>query len=62
LVLHDNERWLHEGQAAADLQRAMSWSGSHVAQDDIIGSRQAFWRNLMKPDEAQIKRRINTSH
>lgn len=33
-VIPDNERWLHEGQAAADLQRAMAWSASHVAQDD----------------------------
>lgn len=33
-VIPDNERWLHEGQAAADLQRAMAWSASLAAQDD----------------------------
>jgi hypothetical protein len=33
-VIPDNERWLHEGQAAIDLQRAMAWSSSHSAQDD----------------------------
>lgn len=33
-VIPDNERWLHEGQAAADLQRAMAWSVSHAAQDE----------------------------
>ena len=32
-VIPDNERWLHEGQAASDLQRAMAWSVSHVPQD-----------------------------
>lgn len=33
-VIPDNERWLHEGQTASDLQRAMAWSASHAAQDD----------------------------
>ena len=33
-VIPDNERWLHEGQAASDLQRATAWSASHAAQDD----------------------------
>ena len=33
-VVPDNERWLHEGQAASDLQQAMAWSASHTAQDD----------------------------
>jgi hypothetical protein len=33
-VIPDNERWLHEGQAAADLRRAMAWSASHSAKDD----------------------------
>lgn len=32
-VIPDNERWLHESQAAADLHRAMTWSASHPAQD-----------------------------
>ncbi len=34
-VIPDNERWLHESQAAADLQRAMTWSASHPAQDIV---------------------------
>lgn len=33
-VIPDNERWLHESQAAADLQRAVAWSASHPAQDN----------------------------
>lgn len=33
-VIPDNERWLHEGQAATDLQRAMAWSASHAPQED----------------------------
>lgn len=33
-VVPDNERWLHEGQAASDLQRAIAWSASHTARDD----------------------------
>ncbi len=33
-VIPDNERWLHEATAAADLQRALAWSASHPAQDD----------------------------
>lgn len=32
-VIPDNERWLHEPKAAADLQAAMAWSASHVASD-----------------------------
>lgn len=32
-VIPDNERWLHEPQAAADLQRAMAWSVSHPPAD-----------------------------
>ena len=32
-VIPDNERWLHEPQAAADLTRAMAWSGQQPASD-----------------------------
>ncbi len=32
-VIPDNERWLHESGAAADLQRAMAWSVSHPPAD-----------------------------
>lgn len=32
-VIPDNERWLHEPRAAADLQAAMAWSAAHAASD-----------------------------
>lgn len=32
-VIPDNERWLHEPKAAADLQEAMAWSVAHPASD-----------------------------
>ncbi len=32
-VIPDNERWLHEPKAAADLQAAMAWSSTHRASD-----------------------------
>ena len=32
-VIPDNERWLHEPQAAADIQRALEWSSSNPASD-----------------------------
>jgi hypothetical protein len=32
-VIPDNERWLHEPGAAADLQAAMSWSARHPPTD-----------------------------
>lgn len=32
-VIPDNERWLHEAHAAADLSRAMTWSKQHPATD-----------------------------
>lgn len=32
-VIPDNERWLHEPQAGADLARAMLWSKQHPASD-----------------------------
>lgn len=33
-VVPDNERWLHQPKAAADLRQAMAWSSSHLASDD----------------------------
>lgn len=32
-VIPDNERWLHEPQAAADLSRALAWSKQQPATD-----------------------------
>lgn len=32
-VIPDNERWLHEPKAAADLLAAMAWSVAHAASD-----------------------------
>ncbi len=32
-VIPDNERWLHEPKAAADLQAAIAWSAAHAASD-----------------------------
>lgn len=32
-VIPDNERWLHETQAASDLARATAWSNLHPASD-----------------------------
>jgi len=32
-VIPDNERWLHEPEAAADLQAAITWSATHAASD-----------------------------
>ncbi len=32
-VIPDNERWLHETQAASDLARATAWSTQHPASD-----------------------------
>ena len=32
-VTPDNERWLHEAQAASDLARALEWSKQHPAAD-----------------------------
>ena len=32
-VVPDNERWLHQPQAATDLQAAMAWSATHAASD-----------------------------
>lgn len=32
-VIPDNERWLHEAQAASELARAVAWSSQHPASD-----------------------------
>jgi len=32
-VIPDNERWLHEPQAAADLRSALVWAGANPATD-----------------------------
>jgi hypothetical protein len=32
-VIPDNERWLHEAQAASDLARAVTWSTQNSASD-----------------------------
>ena len=32
-VVPDNERWLHDPQAAADLKAAMAWSVARAASD-----------------------------
>lgn len=32
-VIPDNERWLHEPQAASDLARAVAWSSQQPAAD-----------------------------
>ena len=32
-VIPDNERWLHEAQAASDLARAVAWSTQNPASD-----------------------------
>lgn len=33
-VIPDNERWLHEPQAAADLQSALRWAEANPASDN----------------------------
>ena len=32
-VIPDNERWVHDTQAASDLARALDWSKQHPASD-----------------------------
>ena len=32
-VVPDNERWLHQGAASADLARALDWAAAHPASD-----------------------------
>ena len=36
-VIPDNERWLHQSPASADLQAAMAWSVSHPPADADLG-------------------------
>ena len=42
-VIPDNERWLHESQAAADLRSALTWAGANPATesntDDVMKRR-----------------------
>ena len=35
-VIPDNERWLHQPAAAADLRRALDWSQSHPAAESRL--------------------------
>ena len=37
-VIPDNERWLHEPQAAADLEAALTWASTHGPSDDSVDS------------------------
>ena len=37
-VIPDNERWLHETQAASDLAQALAWSTNHPASDSQTNS------------------------
>jgi len=32
-VIPDNERWLHQPQAAADLERALAWAAANPPDD-----------------------------
>ena len=32
-VIPDNERWLHEAQAAGDLERALAWAATNPPND-----------------------------
>ena len=35
-VIPDNERWLHEPQAAADLARALDWTKANSSRDTDV--------------------------
>jgi hypothetical protein len=35
-VIPDNERWLHEPQAAADLARALDWAKANPSRDTDV--------------------------
>ena len=35
-VIPDNERWLHQPKAAADLQNALSWSQANLPADTNV--------------------------
>jgi len=57
-VIPDNERWLHEPSAAADLQAAMAWSVSHGPadaglQDTLNKIRKLTWNQLYRDQGIQ---------
>ena len=35
-VVPDNERWLHQPQAASDLKDAMAWAAAHAPDDGNV--------------------------
>lgn len=35
-VIPDNERWLHEPEAAADLTQAVKWADANIASDEAL--------------------------
>lgn len=35
-VIPDNERWLHQAEAAADLQNALSWAQANAPTDSHV--------------------------
>ncbi len=37
-VIPDNERWLHQPEATADLQNALDWAQANPATDSSLGS------------------------
>ncbi|MFZ5931774.1 MAG: hypothetical protein ACOY15_11240 [Pseudomonadota bacterium] len=37
-VIPDNERWLHQPEAAADLQNALDWALANPATDSSLGA------------------------
>lgn len=37
-VIPDNERWLHQPQAAADLQKALAWANSNPPADANVNA------------------------
>ena len=38
-VVPDNERWLHEPQAALDLRKALAWAEANPASDSDVDAR-----------------------
>ncbi|MBI4741321.1 MAG: hypothetical protein HY777_07205 [Betaproteobacteria bacterium] len=40
-VVPDNERWLHQPQAAADLQNALAWAQANPSADAL---RMPYWK------------------
>lgn len=37
-VIPDNERWLHESRAAADLSRALDWTKANAPRDTEVNT------------------------